>query len=303
MTIRITWTVLLFSLLGLVFYAFNLTHAYAAQNYGSGYYINLSGGGADVNGNIGGYNDEADCQPANGVCNAKNRVTGQNYANGNTQKYICNGRVLNCDNTNAPGNVVSSSVGYSQSISGASCGQTVQLDVFDGNSLHGFMTWYAGDCAYGGAASPTPGTNTVTTCNNHILTQAQMDQELRNAGYPGPWGDVNTELAAYNRAACPGASPQPSPNPTPTPTPTPTQSPAAGATTIYYIYPSAQPSASPAVRIITAAAPVRQQRAYTQPQKLPATGPEAAATLLLTGAPIGFLLRKIAKKISDDYII
>jgi hypothetical protein len=304
MTTKLTWTFLLFSLLGLLFYAFNLTQIYAAsQNYSSGYYINLSGGGADVNGNIGGYNDEADCQPGNGVCYARNRNNSQNYANGHTDKYICNGRVTNCDNTNSPGNVVSFNTGYSQTISGASCGQTVQLDVFDGNSLHGFMTWYAGDCAYGGAASPQPGNVTVTTCNNRIISQATLQQELRGAGYPGPWGDVNTELAAFNRAACPS---QPTPTPTPSPTPVPVGG-TTNTTTYVYVYPSPSPTPSPTVKIVTAAAPVQktapQKTVYVQAQNLPATGPEAAVTLLLTGAPIGFLFRKIAQRISENYII
>lgn len=307
MTTRLTWTFLFLSLLGIIFYAFSLTrvypwtsYAYAAnQNYGSGYYINLSGAGADMNGNIGSYNDEADCQQSNGVCNAKNRNTGQNYANGRVDKYICNEKTANCDNSHSS-NVISTNSGYSQSISGASCGQTVQLDVWDGNALHGYMTWYAGDCAYGGAASPPPGTVTVTTCNNRIISQSTLENELRGAGYPGPWGDINTELAAFNRAACPQGGPQPSPvSASPVPTPSPQI-----ITNTVYVYPS--PAPTQVVRIITAAAQPssspRERVVYTQPKSLPSTGNEAA-TLLLTGGPIGFLLKKIAQKLSQDYII
>ncbi len=166
-----------------------ISEAKASVNYGSGFYTNLCGGGADVNGNIGGYNCEASCNTGSGVCEAP--------AGGHVDRYVCNGKITNCDNTNAPGNVVSFSTGGSKSLTeSVSCGQTVQLDAFDGgNSLKGFMTWYSGDCA---ATNQAP----VTTCRNETKSWDQLLFELRAMNYPGPW-DRDSSIAAYNRAACP----------------------------------------------------------------------------------------------------
>lgn len=299
MIFRYYWLLATFGVLALLFWSVNFETVFAAQNYGSGYYINLSGSGADLNGNIGNYNDEADCQQSNGICNAKNRNTGQNYSYGRVDKYICNGKVTNCDNTNSPNSVVSVTSGYSQSISGASCSQTVQLDVFDGSALHGYMTWYSGDCAYGGTSTQ----NTVTTCNNRILSQSTLETEIRNAGYPGPW-DLASELAAFNRAACPSGAPAPSPYIAPTPPPvvyggTTTN------TTYVYVYPSPLPQPTPTIQYVNVNVPQSQtptQKVYLVPKSLPKTGPENFA-ILLAGFPIGYIFRKIAHKISEKYII
>ncbi len=227
-----------------------------------GYYINLAGGGADANGNINAYNDEADCDPAAGICKAKNKNNGQDYSGGNVQKYICSGKVINCDNTNAPGKVIKgpdySSIHYIYDTNYApiQCDQTIQLDVFNGsNVLKGFMTWYSGACV----GTPTPAA-TVTTCNNRTITQAVLEQELRTAGYGGPW-DLASALAAFNRAACPTPIPTPVPTPLATPRPTPSSTPQGGTTVV------ASPSLTPSPK-----ASVKPSPSPSPEAQLPAAG-------------------------------
>ena len=45
-------------------------------------------------------------------------------------------------------------------------------------------------------------TQMVTTCKGLSIPRQQLQAELRSAYYPGPW-DAESELAAYDRAACP----------------------------------------------------------------------------------------------------
>src|SRR5438067_2488721 len=103
---------IIFFFLFLIFILGITPTAYANQNFTfhGGYYINLAGGGADLNGNINNYNDDADCSASLGYCTAKSRVTGLNYINGNVQKYICTGKLLNCDLTYSPSQVISGPV-------------------------------------------------------------------------------------------------------------------------------------------------------------------------------------------------
>lgn len=243
-----------------------IASANANITFGNGYFINLSGGGADLNGNINNYNDEALCSTSQGFCQATNRNTNQDYANGRVERYVCNGKTLNCDGAHNSGLISGPTVGKKLFIDGSvSCGKTVQLDVFDGNSLHGFMTWYSGDCPAPSSSSTScseqpsqypqcggtcngitypsdhtvmvtknvnnscqvsfqcqdlgklagqcnnPGSPTpemVTTCNGRHIDRATLESELRGANYPGPWGDLQTELDAFNRAACPSSPPQ-----------------------------------------------------------------------------------------------
>lgn len=126
----------------------------AAFPFGSGYYINLYGGGADPSGNIGDYNGEAACDISKGTCTAQNRNTGQFYAEGNVQRYICRGNVLNCDNTFSNQVILGPEYGKTLDMTSPGCDRTVQLDVFDknvGGTLKGYMTWYSGACP-----APTP---------------------------------------------------------------------------------------------------------------------------------------------------
>lgn len=73
-----------------------------------------------------------------------------------------------------------------------------------------------------GTAAPTPSsqpvTNMVTTCKG-TMNQSDMESQLRGANYPGPW-DVNSEIAAFNRAACPSTPVVQQPTSTPAPAPT-----------------------------------------------------------------------------------
>jgi len=140
----------------------------ASFPWGSGFYINLYGGGADPNGNIGDYNGEAACNIATGTCIAQNRLNGQFYESGNVQRYICRGKVLNCDNTFAASGLISGpEYGKTLDMTNPGCDRTVQLDVFDknmGGTLKGYMTWYSGDCsAVRAAVVPTPTPTTTPT--------------------------------------------------------------------------------------------------------------------------------------------
>lgn len=68
------------------------------------------------------------------------------------------------------------------------------------------------------APTATPQVEMAFTCKGW-KTRAQMQSELRGAGYPGPW-NINDEIIGYNNAACPLSTPTPTPTSTPTPTPT-----------------------------------------------------------------------------------
>lgn len=52
-------------------------------------------------------------------------------------------------------------------------------------------------------ATPTTQPEMVETCAGRFTVESLRDQ-LRKAGYPGPW-DIPSMVAAYNRAACPQA--------------------------------------------------------------------------------------------------
>ncbi len=84
-----------------------------------------------------------------------------------------------------------------------------------------------GQCAVPAPQQPAPQqpapvtqTQTYTMCDGRVKNWDQIQSELHVAGYPGPW-DVNSSIAAYNRAACPTPQPQPAPQPQPQPQPAP----------------------------------------------------------------------------------
>lgn len=220
-----------------------------SQTYDIGYYINLAGGGSDPNGNIGAYNDEADCQPSAGVCFARNKNTGQAYPEGHVQKYICQGKYTNCDNTNAPGKVIKgpdySTVHYIKDINYApiQCDQTIQLDVFDkvNGTLKGFMVWYSGACT----TTPTP--------------VASPSPSPRISPSPSPRLSP-TPVVSPVLSPTPASSPRVSPSPSASPSPT--QSPVGG---VASPIPSPTPKISP-TPTIKASSP------SPSPESLPVSG-------------------------------
>lgn len=149
----------------LTLFLFSKTAAAAAFPFGTGYYINLYGGGADPNGNIGDYNGEAACDISTGTCMAQNRNTGQMYPDGNVQRYVCSGKQLNCDNSHTNSVISGPEYAKTLSITNQPCDRTVQLDVFDSmnGNMKGYMTWYSGECPKPtptAAPTPTPATPT-----------------------------------------------------------------------------------------------------------------------------------------------
>lgn len=203
----LTFSLILISLLFSV-----SVRANANITYHGGYYTNLSGAGADINGNISNYNDEADCSTSQGYCKARNRNTNQDYSGGRVDEYVCNGKFTNCDFSHNGGSLMPSHTwpdsAYIHYIydtnmpsSYTDCNHTIQLDVYDGGStLHGYMTWYSGDCS---TTTTTSNPEKIITCDNRTIDQATLENELRGAGYNGPWNDINAELIAFDHAACP----------------------------------------------------------------------------------------------------
>lgn len=63
------------------------------------------------------------------------------------------------------------------------------------------------------APAPAPATPVnITLCDGRVRTFDQIDAELRGANYPGPFDHSQSEIDAYNRAACPAAAPVCTPN-------------------------------------------------------------------------------------------
>ena len=117
--------------------------AKAAIAYGTGYYVNLCGGGTAA----AQYNCNAGCSPTSGACES---------GNNGAVKYTCVGKWNQC---------VESESGWSgrEEVGNPGCNRTVQLSLFDKKcrredggwdqtcQLLGYMVWYSGECG-----GPTP---------------------------------------------------------------------------------------------------------------------------------------------------
>jgi hypothetical protein len=134
--------------------SFALSPKAYALSYGSGVYTNICGTGTAATGNT----CNRGCNTANGSCSSG----GQNVV-----KFTCDGRQIECRNNE-------STFSTSQSLSGASCGKTVQIDVFTKNCRVGgwtcsdsdmldYMVWYSGDCQSNSTPTPTPTPTPIAT--------------------------------------------------------------------------------------------------------------------------------------------
>ncbi len=136
---------LLITLLGLFVY---LPQASAALSYGGGIYTNICGTGLNATANL----CNRGCNPGTGSCSASGNVV---------VKFTCNGRLSECRDNE-------SSFATNHSLNGASCGKTVQIDVFNKNcrangswncqadDMLDYMVWYSGDCQTNPTPTPTP---------------------------------------------------------------------------------------------------------------------------------------------------
>lgn len=296
--------------------------AQAAMSYGSGYYTNLNGSGYSADIHTG-----SACNPSTGSCSGAYVL-----------RSVCDGRTTNCDGQHTVPTLVESGTNLSLGYPG--CGKTVQLDVFNqscrdgsGNWICGvpadYMVWYTGDCAYTAPAPVVQSAPQMVNVCGKTLSQDQLNSELRGAGYPGPW-DLNSSIAAYQRAACPVVQVVATPTPIqsgPTPTPiviTPTPAPIGGTTirtpvecpngtnptiynsTIVCVSNTAVASTGPInvvnsntntintpPQVVLAAAPQVVYTDQKQPvQQLPKTGLPLGAWSLTGMLPIGLGLRK-----------
>lgn len=174
----LSWIFLVFAFLLLS--SFFSPKAFAALNYGNGEYTNLCGTGYAATANT----CNKGCNTGNGSCTST-----QHYV----VKYTCNGRVTECRSNE-------SDFATSQSLSGAGCGKTVQIDVFTKNCRTGgswncgdsdlldYMVWYSGDC--GGTTpratpTPTPKEKHISSCD-----------ELRMVSGAGSFAPTNITLRA-----------------------------------------------------------------------------------------------------------
>ena len=151
----------------------SFTPALAALSFDGGYYTNLCGSGISAAGDT----CNAGCDPTQGTCTSSQPFV---------VKYSCDGKQGTCRNN-------ASHFGTSQTLVGATCGTTVELDVYKKScqTLFGwfcndsdradYMTWYAGDCngttttqTY---ATPTPEPS-MSSCTSLAVTHGN------NSGVP-----------------------------------------------------------------------------------------------------------------------
>lgn len=119
--------------------------ARANLSYNGGYYTNLCGGGTAANT----YSCNMSCAPTSGMCQSNN---------GGAVRYICSGKWTGCLESETWGNAAQ--------LGQVSCGNTVQLSLYDKKcrqddgswdsscNLLGYMVWYSGDCW--GNTTPPP---------------------------------------------------------------------------------------------------------------------------------------------------
>ncbi len=147
----------------------------ANMTYGSGEYINLCGSGTAATFNsCGGH-----CNTNTGSCS---------YPSTTVVKYTCDGREPDCRSNE-------SNFSTYQSVSGTSCGKTVQIDVFskkcresngswscgDGD-LKDYIVWYSGDC---GSTTPNPTPTPTNTCKNYEPINTQFRETGENTWVSG----------------------------------------------------------------------------------------------------------------------
>jgi hypothetical protein len=186
-----------------------------------GYYINIFGGGSDPNGNLTPYNGEGDCDPATGICRARNLTTGQDYPGGYVDRWVCSGVKVICIN-DTPGYIsgpVTAPIHYVWDPSNPpSCNQTVQLDVYDSsNILRGYLVWYSGVCPPNPTPVPSPVPSPVPTpVPSPVASLSPSPSPI-----PTPVASPSPSLSPSPAAGAPIVSPSPSPKASPLPSPSP----------------------------------------------------------------------------------
>lgn len=139
---------------------FSSTHA--ATTFQTGYYTNLCGTSTAATGDT----CNQGCDPTTGQCKATNVV-----------KFTCDGASTQCRNN-------MSDFAKSQSLASATCGKTVEIDVYTkkcqtlfgwfcgDNDKTDYMVWYSGDCTGTSPNNPTPTITPAqtTTCNSLTIT-------------------------------------------------------------------------------------------------------------------------------------
>lgn len=183
---------------------------YAGTRFGSGEYINICGSGLNADGNGCGRG----CNVGSGTCSASGPYV---------VKFTCDGKSSN-------GQCLSNEETFATSASlNASCGKTVQIDVFNkkcrdssgnwvcGNGdLQDYIVWYSGDCSSTSTPTPTP-TPGNRSCNSDCSADSDCASGLTcYVGYCR-----NRSCFTNNTCNC-GTTPTPTPTPTATPYPTPT---------------------------------------------------------------------------------
>ncbi|MBI5151493.1 MAG: PKD domain-containing protein [Candidatus Pacebacteria bacterium] len=152
------FSILLFAFVVLIF----ATQVYANLKYGSGEYVNICGTGLAATEN----KCNKGCDTSSGTCSASG-----NYV----VKFTCNGRT-------SDGECRSNETSFStsQSLSGTTCGKTVQIDVFDRTcrnqygqwetcALQDYIVWYSGDCST---------TTTQRSCNESCSANSDCGSGL-----------------------------------------------------------------------------------------------------------------------------
>lgn len=177
-----------------------LSQTHAAMTFGSGYYTNLCGsqGAADTD------SCNQGCDPSSGTCTVADK--------NNVIKYVCDGNLAAC-------RVNGSGFAPTQSVNGATCGQTVEIDVYKKtcNTIFGwfcndsdrldYMVWYAGDCAGQPATTPPSGYQTARprtpiaqpagSCDNLSVTGGNNGNVPANVSFKMAGTDSTGAISGY----------------------------------------------------------------------------------------------------------
>ncbi len=168
---------------------------FAAIGFGSGIYTNLCGSGTNGQGDT----CAKGCDTTQGTCTSPGPYV---------VKYSCNGKQTSCRND-------ASHFDTTQTVAGAMCGNTVEIDVYkkscqtlfgwfcSDNDRVDYMTWYAGDCnssstSYAGSVqvTPTPAPSEQSSCSslsitkgNNSLIPATVSFSAQGSDSAGPISD------------------------------------------------------------------------------------------------------------------
>lgn len=185
--------------------------AYAALNFGGGYYVNLCGSGTAATS----YSCNLGCSPGSGSCTSSNM---------GVVKWVCSGKWNQCFESESQWT-------NQETMGNVSCDKTVQISLFDKKcrredgtwdqscSLLGYMVWYSGECG-GNTVQPTPVVFTPTNTPRVAPTTRPTNTPMpRVTTTPKPTITTAPTPTAGSKLAT-------SPSPTLKPKPTATTAPA-----------------------------------------------------------------------------